>query len=196
MNIKMNEKPDSVLKEYPTVEVPLPRGKSVSRGLAWISLIMPSVTFLTMLFIIYAVKSQDLSQLMLLIFPSVCAIIFLFAWGMTLLPKRRKKLEKICTARVKGCLEGYEYRHKHERVFAPKYKIFLNGRYEIRTVDDFSFSEKRPLETDFLANPNGYEMIFADNSYSNISVICMIGGTVIGIMLFLSLTYPIWENLL
>ena len=119
MNIKMNEKPDSVLKEYPTVEVPLPKGKSVSRGLAWISLIMPSVTFLTMLFIIYAVKSQDLSQLTLLIFPSVCA-----------------------------------------------------------------------------ANPNGYEMIFADNSYSNISVICIIGGMVIGIMLFLSLTYPIWENLL
>ena len=196
MNIKMNEKPDSVLKEYPTVEVPLPKGKSVSRGLAWISLIIPSITFLTMLFIIYAVKSQDLSQLMLLIFPSVCAIIFLFAWGMTLLPKRREKLEQICTARVKGSLYGYEYRHRHERVFAPKYKIFLNGRYEIRTVDDFSFSEKRPLETDFLANPNGYEMIFADNSYSNIPVICIIGGMVIGIMLFLSLTYPIWENLL
>ena len=196
MNIKMNEKPDSVLKEYPTVEVPLPRGKSVSRGLAWISLIMPSVTFLTMLFITNAVESRDLSRLTLLIFPSVCAIIFLFAWGMTLLPKRREKLEQICTARVKGCLEGYEYRHKHERVFAPKYKIFLNGRYEIRTVDDFSFSEKRPLETDFLANPNGYEMIFADNSYSNIPVICIIGGMVIGIMLFLSLTYPIWENLL
>jgi len=196
MNIKMNEKPDSVLKEYPTVEVPLPKGKSVSRGLAWISLIMPSVTFLTMLFIINAVKSQDLSQLMLLIFPSVCAIIFLFAWGMTLLPKKREKLEEICTARVKGCLEGYEYRHKNERVFAPKYKIFLNGRYEIRTVDDFSFSERRPLETDFLVNPNGYEMIFADNSYSQISAVCIIGGMVIGIMLFLSLAYPIWENVL
>ena len=132
MNIKMNEKPDSVLKEYPTVEVPLPRGKSVSRGLAWISLIMPCITFLTMLFITNAVESRDLSRLTLLIFPSVCAVIFLFAWGMTLLPKRRKKLEKICTARVKGCLEGYEYRGISMKGFLPrntKYSLTAGMKY-------------------------------------------------------------------
>lgn len=196
MNIKVNEKPDSVLKEYPTVEVPLPKGKSVSRGLAWISLVIPCILFFLMFFIAHAVERLDTSLLVILVFPFILSIIFLFLWAKIGLPQKRKKLEKICTVQVKGCLEGYEYRHKHDRVFAPKYKVFINGRYEIRTVDDFGFSERRPLETDFLANPNGYEMIFADNSYSNISVICIIGGMVIGIMLFLSLTYPIWENLL
>lgn len=87
----------------------------------------------------------------------------------------RHQLKKVCSVPVTGQLVGYEQRrrsthtkhhHHHYYVYAPKYQIFINNRYEIRTLDDFTRSSNRPASINLLANPNGYEIMPADGSLS------------------------------
>lgn len=83
----------------------------------------------------------------------------------------RYELKKVCTVPVTGQLVGYEQRRTHSKyryynIYAPKYKIFINNRYEIRTLDDFTRSSNRPASINLLANPNGYEIMPADGSLS------------------------------
>ena len=88
----------------------------------------------------------------------------------------RHQLKKVCSVPVKGQLVEYEQRsrsthtkhhHHHYYVYAPKYQIFINNRYEIRTLDDFTrTSNNRPESINLLANPNGYQIMPADGSIS------------------------------
>ena len=77
-----------------------------------------------------------------------------------------KRLKSVCTVPVTGHLAGYvshirHTKHSHYRVYAPKYEIFINNRYEIRTLDNFTRNQNFAQQLNLLANPNGYEIIRA-----------------------------------
>ena len=97
----------------------------------------------------------------------------------------RKQFQKVCTVSVQGSLVGYEKRrrsHKghHYSVYAPKYEIFINNRYEVRTVDDFRRGKDWGNRINLLANPDGYEIIpatradFPRNQISIAEIIALI----------------------
>ena len=94
----------------------------------------------------------------------------------------RYMLKKVCTVATTGSLVEYASRERYGKfgsytVYAPKYKIFINNRYEIRTLDDFTRSSNRPASINLLANPNGYEIMPADGKLSHsgkTSIIVMI----------------------
>ena len=187
-NDKMYEHPFSVLKEEKLAdEVSIQKGKAVSRIFSLTAFIMPILSFFIMPFVMEMIIKFGSLLAMLAAILFIMAMVLLLLYGIKWSHVRRTKLEKICTVRVKGYFEGYEYRNKYDKVFAPKYKVLINGGYEIRTVDDFSFSGNRPAETDFFVNPNGYEIIFADNSYNKISSTCIIGGMMTGIFIMFAL---------
>ena len=71
---------------------------------------------------------------------------------------------RVCNTQVKGRLVGYERRRrsgKHRRysVYAPKYEVYVNNRYEIRTVNDFERGQTWGNEINLLVNPSGYEAV-------------------------------------
>ena len=98
--------------------------------------------------------------------------IFTMALSMVLAPRTdRKQNLKVCKTRVRGRLVGYEKKRRSNEgqnydVYAPKYEIFINGHYEIRTLDDFSRSLDFTGEIELLANPDGYEIMPADGKIS------------------------------
>ena len=86
---------------------------------------------------------------------------------------KRRYLEKVCTESVTGDLVGYAIWRKkvkkrrgsgYSMFYAPKYEIFINGRYEIRTIHAFSREQKSPVRVKLLANADGYEIMFADKN--------------------------------
>jgi len=84
----------------------------------------------------------------------------------------RHFLKKVCTVRTEGILEGYETRIRSSRsgtynIYAPKYKMFINGHYEIRTLDDFTRNLDFCVKMDLLVNPDGYEIMPADGRISH-----------------------------
>ena len=75
---------------------------------------------------------------------------------------------RVCTAAVTGQLAGYDSqrrhsKHHHYTVYAPKYKIFINNRYEIRTLDRYTRNQNFASQMFLLANPDGYEIIPGGN---------------------------------
>lgn len=80
---------------------------------------------------------------------------------------------RVCTVAVTGQLAGYDskrtsYRRNngtrvHYTVYAPKYKIFINNRYEIRTLDHYTRNQNFAQQMYLLANPDGYEIIQGGN---------------------------------
>ena len=94
----------------------------------------------------------------------------------------RYMLKKVCTVATTGSLVEYASRERYGKfgsytVYAPKYKIFINGHYEIRTLDDFSQTSDFAASMELLANPNGYEIMPADGKLSHsgkTSIIVMI----------------------
>lgn len=112
----------------------------------------------------------------------------------------RYMLKKVCTVPTTGSLIEYESRERYGRfgsytVYAPKYKIFINGHYEIRTFDDFSQTSNFAMSMELLANPNGYEIMPADGKISNSGKTSIIAMILI-IILVLFIMFPTFLKLL
>ena len=87
------------------------------------------------------------------------------------------RLRRVCTERVAGTLVGHasqyirDYDDENHRdnsyyKYAPKYEIYINGHFEIRTLNDFTRSKSDPRTLALLANPNGYEIMPATRKMS------------------------------
>ena len=149
----------------PVMEVHLPKKPKVS------NIIMGAAVVLFFLFLIYSklFLEDDYSDLKFF-----CSILGMLMFSiMTIVSPfvDRHFLKKVCTVRTEGILEGYEIRTRSSRmgnynVYAPKYKIFINGHYEIRTLDDFTRSWDFSAKMDLLVNPDGYEIMPADGRIS------------------------------
>ena len=80
---------------------------------------------------------------------------------------------RVCTVAVTGQLAGYDSKRTRYRrsnnttvsytVYAPKYKIFINNRYKIRTLDCYTRNQNFAQQMFLLANPNGHEIIKAED---------------------------------
>ncbi len=154
------------------VEVPLPKKIKASD----IILTLTGVIVILLLLVL-SFMPMDYS-VRIVVMPGLLGV----AWAVMLILTivspfiKRGRLQKVCLTPVTGELVGYDSRlmsrrHRHRysqrhKVYAPKYQIFINGRYEIRTLDDFTMSSKRPQEMELLANPKGYEIMPADRRIS------------------------------
>ena len=118
-------------------------------------------------------------------FPSVFELIAFLLVAIAVISEPfidRYMLKKVCTVATTGSLVEYASRERYGKfgsytVYAPKYKIFINGHYEIRTLDDFSQTSDFAASMELLANPNGYEIMPADGKLSHsgkTSIIVMI----------------------
>ena len=99
--------------------------------------------------------------MMSIFFLGFFSIFFSMAFGSQI--DRRQNLKK-CKTQVRGRLVGYDkrrrsHKHHHYTVYAPKYEIFVNNHYEIRTVDNFEKGKTWGEEINLLVNPEGYEAI-------------------------------------
>lgn len=81
------------------------------------------------------------------------------------------KLKRVCTCPTVGKFVDYQVRRTRNKrgytdTYAPKYRVFVNGRYEIRTVDSFGAKDRKlTTDTPMLVNPNGCEMIPENYSF-------------------------------
>ena len=124
------------------IEVRLPNKTSLSTAITLISF---GGLFILMIgiAIFSAVSGWQGDSLMIVMmsifFLGFFSIFFSMAFGSQI--DRRHNL-KVCKTQVRGRLVGYDkrrrsHKHHHYTVYAPKYEIFVNNHYEIRTVDDF-----------------------------------------------------------
>ena len=160
------------------IEVPIPRRRTPF----WRILAFMLVLIGLVLAAIEAVKNPDffeqygnnikLAFVCLLLYGPVTGIIYPFI--------ETARLKRVCTERAGGTLVDYASEYvrdyddetKSDRSYykyAPKYEIYINGHFEIRTLNDFTRSKSSPRTIALLANPNGYEIIPATGkmSYSN-----------------------------
>ena len=112
----------------------------------------------------------------------------------------RYMLKKVCTVPTTGSLVEYASHERYGKfgsytVYAPKYKIFINGHYEIRTLDDFSQTSDFSASMELLANPNGYEIMPADGNLSHSGKTSIIVMTLI-IILVLFIIFPTFLKIL
>lgn len=156
-----------VRENYPKLaaEVPLPKKPKLS---VIIMIIVGVLFFLFMLcFVALGGNRSGYSGLMV----QFAAILVFSALTIAAPFIDRYCLKKVCTVRTKGIYVGFDTRQRASRygnynVYAPKYEIFINGHYEIRTLDDFSRSLDFTGEIELLANPDGYEIMPADGKIS------------------------------
>ena len=157
------------------VEIPLPKERTSVFGI----LLLVCVLIGIVIFMMAAVKNQDILQkygqnvligiAALMLYGPVMAIIHPFV--------ETNRLRRVCTQHVGGTLVGHaskyvrDYDSENNRdnsyyKYAPKYEIYINGRFEIRTLNDFTRSRKDPRTLALLANPNGYEIMPATRKMS------------------------------
>ncbi len=106
------------------------------------------------------------------------------------------RLKRICTVRTTGTLVGYaekyirDYDQENSRSesyyeYAPKYEIYINGHYEIRTMNDFTRNKGCPKTRELLVNPDGYEIMSADGRMSRSQKASIKAG--IGLLLIIAI---------
>ena len=132
--------------------------------------------------------------MMSIFFLGFFSIFFSMAFGSQI--DRRHNL-KVCKTQVRGRLVGYDkrrrsHKHHHYTVYAPKYEIFVNNHYEIRTVDDFEKGKTWGKEINLLVNPEGYEAVPATkDDYPKRSAGEWIGALILAIFIIAVFGYPI-----
>lgn len=172
--------PDKKIPERP-VEVPLPNKIKLSDLIILLSLIVVCVMGLI----------SNLSEsfpFMDLFLPFICMFVAIILSPFI----DRHMLGKVCTVHATGKLVGYATRQRYSRwgnydVYAPKYEIFVNGRYEIRTLDDFSQTYNFPTTMELLVNPDGYEIMPADKSIRRSGKKAIISSVILLILMLLFL---------
>ena len=179
------------------IEVRLPHKTSLSTAITLISfgglfILMIGIAILS------AVSGWQGDSLMIVMmsifFLGFFSIFFSMAFGSQI--DRRQNLKK-CKTQVRGRLVGYDkrrrsHKHHHYTVYAPKYEIFVNNHYEIRTVDNFEKGKTWGEEINLLVNPDGYEAIPATkDDFPKRSAGEWIGALILAIFIIIVFGYPI-----
>ncbi len=179
------------------IEVRLPNKTSLSTAITLISfgglfILMIGIAILS------AVSGWQGDSLMIVMmsifFLGFFSIFFSMAFGSQI--DRRQNLKK-CKTQVRGRLVGYDkrrrsHKHHHYTVYAPKYEIFVNNHYEIRTVDNFEKGKTWGEEINLLVNPDGYEAIPATkDDFPKRSAGEWIGALILAIFIIIVFGYPI-----
>ena len=194
-----NNTPRNPDNPHNAVEVPIPNEKTSFGGI----LVFIFVLFGLILAAIAVVKNPYFAEkygkfvgfafIALFFFEPVIGIISPFI--------EMAKLKRVCTEKVTGTLVSYaaiyirgtQNRDGYDK-YAPKYEIYINGRLEIRTLNDFTTSKNSPKTMELLANPKGYEIIPANGkmSYSGKEsvkagiTLCIIIGLIFAAIAFFS----------
>ena len=157
------------LSKHDAVEIPFPKQATLSNIITIMSILMTFVPVIALCILaaVFDWKNESMVMVTVLIFlAGIFTAVLSMVFGSRI---DRKQNLKVCKTRVRGRLVGYEKgkrytkNHSSVTVYAPKYEIFINNRYEIRTLDDFRRDKDFAEEMDLLANPNGYEIIKAED---------------------------------
>ena len=179
------------------IEVPLPNKMSLSSKILLIAFAVMFLSMLVLAILSSAIGWNGDSLTMLIVgifvtgFITIAGSAMLGSWI-----DRRHDL-RVCNTQVKGRLVGYERRRrsgKHRRysVYAPKYEVYVNNRYEIRTVNDFERGQTWGNEINLLVNPSGYEAVPATrDDYPKRSAGEWISALVLAVFIILIFGYPL-----
>lgn len=162
------------------VEVPIPRASRFGAfvGTLFFALLLCGLVFGAFMSVKNPDSFQDYRPYITYGFCSIFVLMPVYSIVGPLMEQSR--LKRVCKVRVTGTLVGYasEYVNNYDPEtqrgesyyrYAPKYRIYINGRYEIRTVNDFRTSRQSPVTLELLANPNGYEIISTDGKMSHLN---------------------------
>ena len=159
---------DDSLSKHDAIEIPFPKDATLSNIITIMSILVTFVLVIALCILaaVFDWKDESMVTVAVLIFlAGIFTAVLSMIFGSRI---DRKQNLKVCKIHVRGRLVGYEkskgYRKNHSSVtlYAPKYEIFINNRYEIRTLDDFRANKDFAEEIDLLANPDGYEIITAE----------------------------------
>ena len=160
------------------VEVPLSKKLKKSEMVGFLCFVIPFVLALVAMLLadVTGTRHSFLGNILVPILFG-CSFIGMIAGIIVSIIVEEVRLKKVCTVAVTGRLVGYETQmryihHKHRRstsypVYAPKYEIFINNRYEIRTLNNFTKNQNFSQQLNLLANPDGYEIIRGGNGGVN-----------------------------
>ena len=156
---------------YHAIEVPIDRSKENEDMIIIYLFLIPFVLGLLFagiveVFGVYGIVSFLMGLCFVLSFVGLIAGIVISS------ERKNARLRNSCTVPVTGRLVGYDSRrtgskHRHYMLYAPKYEIFINNRYEIRTLDRYTTNQNFASQMFLLANPNGYEIIQGGNGGQN-----------------------------
>ena len=174
------------------IEIPIPQGLDRRSIIILISFLAPFA--LTTLSGILAYLFPFLAHIVSFLFP--LAFISPFVGIIAGSVMEAKRLKSVCTVPVTGHLVGYakqrrSHKHHHYTVYAPKYEIFINNRREIRTINDFTRGQYGAATANLLANPGGYEIIYAERNFGQ-SRSGEIIGTIILVIIITCFILPIF----
>ena len=159
--------PESYSGGHRAVEVPIPKKMKKSEIVTLAFILIP---FLSM-FLILGISSlfgynESFYVILICMLLSIVGAISSIIVGAVMEDRR---LKRVCTVPVTGHLVGYDTKivHVHRKhgpdtyyhTYAPKYEIFINNRYDIRTLDNYKKSSNFLQQRNLLANPDGYEII-------------------------------------
>ena len=174
------------------IEVPIPHGFNLYSLVIVISLLAPFV--LTMIAGVLASMFPFLKNIVSFLFPFAFAVPFVGIIAASIM--EMKRLKRACTVPVTGHFAGYakqrrKHKNHHYTVYAPKYEIFINNRREIRTINNFTKGQHAAATANLLANPSGYEIIYAEKNFAQ-SRAAEIIGTVILVIIIACFILPLF----
>ena len=138
--------------------------------------------------------------MMIIFFGGFFTIAFSMIFGSAI---DRHQAKKVCKTQVKGRFVGFmserrKVKHGYRTYYAPKYEIFINNRYEIRTVNVFnSIKSNWGNEINLLVDPKGYEAIPATKAdFPKRSAGEWISALVVGIIILVFFLGPLILSLI
>lgn len=194
-----NNTPRNPDNPHNAVEVPIPKEKTSFGGILLFMFILLGLILAAVVVVKIPSFGEKYGKLLVFAFIAlffaepVIGIIYPFI--------ETAKLKRVCTEKVTGTLVSYaaryirgtEHRDGYDE-YAPKYEIYINGRLEIRTLNDFRTSKRSPKTMELLANPKGYEIIPANGKMSHSNkesvkagiTLCIIIGLILAAIAFFS----------
>ncbi len=185
-------------------EIPLRQKTPLSTIIAVSSFMVTFVTWIV-LAIISSVFHWNGDGLMIIaivsFFIGFLGIAFSMIFGSKL---ERHRSMKVCKTQVKGRLVGFEQQRRSGKkghryyVYAPKYEMFVNNRYEIRTINMFDRIQREwGDEINLLVNPDGYEAIPATKAdFPKLDIGELIGSIAVAIFIIVFFLGPLILSLM
>ncbi len=160
--------PESYSGGHRAVEVPIPKKMKKSEIVTLTFILIP---FLSMFLILGISGLFGYNESFNIVMP-ICMLLSIVGAISSIIVgvvMEDRRLKRVCTVPVTGHLVGYDTKivHVHRKhgpntyyhTYAPKYEIFINNRYEIRTLNDYKKSSNFLQQRNLLANLDGYEII-------------------------------------
>lgn len=189
---------------HDATEIPLRQKTPLSTIIAVSSFMVTFVTWIVLAIISSAFHWNGDGLMIIAVvsfFIGFLGIAFSMIFGSKL---ERHRSMRVCKTQVKGRLVGFEQQRRSGKkghryyVYAPKYEMFVNNRYEIRTINMFDRIQREwGDEINLLVNPDGYEAIPATKAdFPKLDTGELIGSIAVAIFIIVFFLGPLILSLM